>query len=324
MALTEWKIPRGTQPRPDDFVFDLDRTLSGVMALSSVIPGDAFTAETLGTERAGNAVLIDTAGTVLTIGYLVTEASSIWLTLNDGRVVPGDVLAYDGESGFGLVQALARLDLPPLPLGSSAATAVGDKVVIAGAGGRQRSVSARIVAKQEFAGYWEYLLEEAIFTSPPHPHWGGTALIGSAGELLGIGSLQLQQDRDKDRSENLNMIVPIDLLKPILRSMLATGTSGRPVRPWLGFYATEVDGQVIIAGLADRGPAEAAGLQVGDVILSAAGEPVEGLAQLYRSVWRLGDAGVKVPFRVGRSGRPYEVSLESSDRNRLLKGHVLH
>lgn len=324
MALGEWKIPKSAQPKPEDFGFNLDRALTSVMGLTSTVPPDAFTAETLGTERAGNAVLISDRGVVLTIGYLITEASSIWLTLHDGRVVPGDVLGYDAESGFGLVQALGKVGIPPVSIGSSAGAQLGDRVLVAGAGGRQRSVSARIVAKQEFAGYWEYLLEEAIFTSPPHPHWGGTAVLDGQGELIGIGSLQLQQERDKERTENLNMIVPIDLLKPVLQDMLQTGAPRRPVRPWLGIYATEVDGQVVIAGLADRSPADAAGLQVGDVIVSVAGVEVDALAGMYRQVWSLGNAGIEVPLRVHRAGRIYDLKLTSTDRGRLLKRQILH
>jgi S1-C subfamily serine protease len=323
MPAAEWKIPRAAQPRPADYAFDLDRTLGSVMALSSTIPKDAFTAETLGTERAGNAVLIGDTGLIVTIGYLITEASAIWLSLNDDRVIGGDVLGYDPESGLGLVQALGRLDLTPIPLGDSADVKVGDKVVVAGAGGRQRSVAARIIAKQEFAGYWEYLLDEAIFTSPPHPHWGGTALLSESGTLLGIGSLQLQQDRG-GTEENLNMIVPIDLLKPVLPSMLETGSPRRAVRPWLGLYATEVDSRVVIAGLADGGPADTAGLQVGDIIAAVAGQEIDALADLYRRVWALGEAGVEVPLRLQRLGRTHEVTLTSTDRNRLLKRKILH
>ena len=180
------------------------------MGLHAIIPNDAFTAETLGTERAGNGVLIRENGVVLTIGYLITEAETIWLHLNDGRVVPGHVLGYDQATGFGLVQALAKLDLPALPLGDSTMVPLDERVVVGGAGGRQRSVAARVVGKQEFAGYWEYVLDEAIFTAPAHPNWGGTALIGPAGDLIGIGSLQLERAREKGPNEHLNMIVPID------------------------------------------------------------------------------------------------------------------
>ena len=163
-SLTEWKVPPAIQPRVEDYGFDLDRALSSVVGLHSIIPPDAFTAETLGTERAGNGVLIDD-GLVLTIGYLITEAETVWLHLGDGRVVQGHALGFDSESGFGLVQALGRLDLEPLPIGSSGSAKIGERVVVGGAGGRTRSVAGRIAAKQEFAGYWEYVLDEAIFTT---------------------------------------------------------------------------------------------------------------------------------------------------------------
>ena len=185
-SLSDWKVPTAAQPRPEDYGYDLEQAFNAVVGLRAIIPSDAYTAETLGTERAGNGVFIRGNGLVLTIGYLITEAETIWLNLADGRSVPGHVLGYDQETGFGLVQALAKLDMPALEIGNSAAAAVGERVVVAGAGGRQRSVAARIVAKQEFAGYWEYVLDEAIFTAPSHPNWGGTALIGPAGDLIGI------------------------------------------------------------------------------------------------------------------------------------------
>src|SRR3954465_5768503 len=172
-SLTEWKVPPAIQPRAEDYGFDLDRALGAVVGGHSIIPPDAFTAETLGTERAGDGVVIGD-GLVLTIGYLITEAESVWLHLGDGRVVEGHALGFDSESGFGLVQALGRLDLDPLPLGASSAAEIGDRVVVGGAGGRTRWVASRVAAKQEFAGYWEYLLDEAIFTHPAHPNWGDT------------------------------------------------------------------------------------------------------------------------------------------------------
>ena len=174
-SLTEWKVPPAVQPRPEDYSYDLERALSSVVGLHSIIPPDAFTADTLGVERAGNGVLIDN-GLVLTIGYLITEAETVWLHLGDGRVVQGHALGFDQETGFGLVQALGKIDLPTLALGSSAAAEIGERVVVGGAGGRTRSLAGRIAAKQEFAGYWEYVLDEAIFTYPAHPNWGGTAL----------------------------------------------------------------------------------------------------------------------------------------------------
>lgn len=312
------------QPRPENYEFDLDTALMSVVGLKTIIPGDAFTAETLGTERLGHGVLIGEHGVVLTIGYLVTEAESVWLRLSNGKVVPGHVIGFDQETGFGLVQALGRIDLPSLPFGDSSAATVGDDVVIAGIGGRQNSVAANIVARQEFAGYWEYVLDQALFTAPSHPHWGGTAMIGQGGKLLGVGSLQVQQVLKDGRSEDINMVVPIDLLKPILNDMLTVGQPSRPARPWLGLYATEVEKRITVAGVASRGPAKRADLKTGDVVLAVAGSDVRTLAAFFRKVWALGSAGVEVPLTVNRGGRTIEVHLESADRRSFLKGPVLH
>jgi S1-C subfamily serine protease len=320
---SDWELPASVQPKPQDYAYDLERALSALVGLRAIIPGDAFTAETLGTERTGNGVLIRD-GVVLTIGYLITEAESVWLHLVDGRAVPGHVLAYDQETGFGLVQALARLDLPVLPLGQSKATRVGDPVVVAGAGGRKRSIVARIVAKQEFAGNWEYVLDEAIFTAPAHPFWGGTAMIGRAGELLGVGSLQVQQMRDSGSPEPLNMIVPIDLLAPILDDLLTLGRPNHPPRPWLGLNATEIDDKVVIARVSNGGPARKANLRTGDIVLAVAGSRVSDLAGFFRKVWSLGSAGVEVPLTIYRDGRTVESRVTSGDRNRFLKGPSLH
>ncbi|TGN78374.1 serine protease [Bradyrhizobium yuanmingense] len=321
-ALTEWRVPPANQPRASDYGFDLDRALGSVVGLHAIIPPDAFSAETLGTERAGNGVVIDD-GLVLTIGYLITEAESVWLHRADGRVVEGHALGFDSETGFGLVQALGQLDIAPLPLGSSAATRIGDRVVVGGAGGRTRSVASQIVAKQEFAGYWEYLLDEAIFTAPAHPNWGGTALLNERGELIGIGSLQLDRERDGE-AEHVNMIVPIDLLKPVLEDLRKFGRVNKPARPWLGLYSTEIDNRVVVIGISANGPAARAELKTGDVILAVNGDKVTSQTAFYKKMWALGAAGVDVPLTVHHEGVTFDVTVTSTDRFKLLKAPKLH
>ena len=321
-ALTEWKVPPANQPRAADYGFDLDRALASVVGLHSIIPSDAFTADTLGTERAGNGVVIED-GLVLTIGYLITEADAVWLHMSDGRAVQGHALGFDAVTGFGLVQALGQLDIEPLPIGSSAATAVGDRVVLGGVGGRTRSVASQIAAKQEFAGYWEYMLDEAIFTHPAHPNWGGTGLISERGELIGIGSLQLERERES-KAEHINMVVPIDLLKPVLDDLRKFGRVNKPARPWLGMYTTEIDDRVVIVGISAKGPAARAELKAGDVILAINGDKVTSQAGFYRKLWSLGSAGVDVPLTVHHEGVTFDVVLASTDRARLLKAPRLH
>jgi S1-C subfamily serine protease len=320
--LTEWKVPASVQPRVEDYGYDLERALTAMVGLHSIIPADAFTAQTLGTERAGNGVFIGN-GLVLTVGYLITEAETIWLHLHDGRVAPATALAIDQETGFGLVQALAKLDIDPLPIGSSAKAEVGERVVLAGAGGRTRSVAARIAARQEFAGYWEYVLNEALFTFPAHPNWGGTGLISSAGELIVMGSLQLERERG-GKAENLNMVIPIDLLAPIKDELMKFGRTSKPVRPWLGLYSTEVEDKVLVVGIAGKGPAARAEIKTGDVILAVKGEKVATLAQFYNRVWSLGNSGVEVPLTLYRDGDTFDVRVNSSDRAKFLKAPKLH
>jgi S1-C subfamily serine protease len=298
--------------------FDLGRALKSIVTIQSSIPEDAFTAETLGEQRSGSGVVIRESGLVLTIGYLITEAETVWIARADGRVVQGHALAIDQETGFGLVQSLDRLDCPALEFGRSDEARIGAPVVVA-AGGGTKAVQGAIVAKQPFAGYWEYYLEEAIFTAPAHPFWGGAGAIGSDGRLLGIGSLHVEQVSEYGGPRDVNMIVPIDLLRPILDDLLTYGRANTPPRPWLGIYSAENDGEIVVAAVSARGPASDAGIKRGDVLASVRGEEVSDLGDFYRKVWRLGPAGVEVPIEILRDGRALGLKLRSADRTSFLK-----
>jgi S1-C subfamily serine protease len=312
-------IPSELQPKPKDVPFDLERALRSVVGVKTHIPADAFTASILGTERAGNGVVIRESGLVVTIGYLIMEAETVWLTTADGRAIPGDPLAYDQETGFGLIQALGRLDLPALELGSSAGLGIGESVILAAAGGRGEAVKAQIVGKESFAGYWEYYLEEALFTAPAHPSWGGAGLLDRDGRLVGIGSLILQQQVAHGQVANLNMIVPIDYLKPILEDLLTKGRTTRPPRPWLGIYAAEQGDIVLVRAMAENGPAEQAGLLPNDRIVAVGDEAVTDLEELWQAVWAAGNAGATVRLKVSRNGGMLDIAVKSADRIALLK-----
>ena len=319
----DWSVPDEAQPQPQDYAFDLDWALSSVVGLHATVPSDAFTAGALGTERVGNGVLIREDGLVLTIGYLITEADHVTLTTGDGREAPGHVLGFDQATGFGLVQALEPLAVPVLALAEGGHAPVGEKVILAGAGGRERSVAGRIVARQEFAGYWEYLLDDAIFTAPAHPLWSGSALIGPSGKLLGIGSLHLQHQTSSGKVMPLNMIVPIELLPPILEP-LAAGGHELEGRPWLGVIAQEVDDRVMIVGASPDGPARRAGLNEGDILLAVDGLEVASLADFYRGLWAVGPAGSDVTLTLNREGDVFDVTVTTRDRRRFLKTPRLH
>jgi len=319
----EWEIPGNAQPKPEDCAFDLDRALSSVVSVRTEIPPDAFTAAVLGTERAGHGVVISDNGLVLTIGYLITEAETVWLITNAGDAIAAHVVGYDQATGLGLVQALGRLRVPAMAIGSAHNTAIGGEVIIAGQGGRAQALSARVISKREFAGYWEYVLDEAILTAPPHPNWGGAACIGQDGRLEGIGSL-LIQEAEGERSIDGNMIVPIDLLPPILDDLMRFGRTQAPPRPWLGMYTADGPEAVVVVGLASGGPADRAGVLVGDVVLEVAGSPVGSLADTFRKIWSLGAAGVEVPLTVMRNDSQLNLRLRSADRNDFLKSASLH
>jgi len=315
---THWSFPANLQPKAEGLRFDLGEAMRSVVMLRAEIPEDAFTAPILGTERFGNAVVIRDDGLMLTIGYLITEAESVWLTSNDGKVIPGHPLAYDFASGLGLVMPLGQLGVPPLTRGSTASIAVGDDAVVIGHGGRVHTLKAQVVAKREFAGFWEYVLDEAIFTTPSHPEWSGAALVGMDGRLIGIGSLFVQEAVD-DKVVKGNLFVPIDLLEPILDDLLARGRPATLPRPWLGMYTGEDQGRLVVGGIATDGPADLAGVEPGDVVVEVAGKRVGGLAELFRSVWRQGPAGTVITLGLLRDGASARVDVRSRDRDDFLR-----
>ena len=317
-------LERTMRPNPENCAFDLPTALDCIVSLRSQIPEDGLTASVLGTERAGHGVVITDDQLVITIGYLITEAESIWITTNDGVTVPGHVVGYDQETGFGLVQALQPMGTPSMALGDSAALQVSDELITAGCGGLDQAIKTILIAKREFAGYWEYVLDEALFTAPPHPNWGGAGLIGEDGKLVGIGSLLVQQIGEGGEQSGANMIIPIDLLKPILDDLRMYGKRNAPPRPWLGFLVQEVSHHLVVSGVYDDCPAASAGLQVGDVIREVDGEPISGLANLFRRIWRTGEAGVDVPLTIVRNRESMTISVRSTDRSRCLKSASIH
>jgi S1-C subfamily serine protease len=321
----EWELPEGLRPQQQHFSFDLQTIYRSAVLVHTEASEDGYTASDLGPSRLGSGVVIRSAERklVLTIGYLITEAESIWLTTFEGKVVEAYPLAFDQVSGFGLIQPLGPLDAPPLERGSASSLAIGDKVIVVGHGGERHALEAQLIARREFAGYWEYLLDEALFTAPPHPQWGGTALIGADGLLLGIGSLFVQESLAHE-SFDANMFVPIDLLEPILEDMIELGRPRRHPRPWLGLYAAEQGDHVVVAGLTRGGPSDKAGVRMGDVILEAASRRVRTLPELFRSIWSSGEAGTEVPFKLSRGDDTLHIVVHSATRDDFLKKPLKH
>jgi S1-C subfamily serine protease len=301
----------------------MDDLAAAVVQVKAHINPDGRTVANLGLERQGSGIVIGSDGLVLTIGYIMVEAHAVEVTTNGGHAVAAEVVGYDHESGLGLVKASAPLNVRPMGLGKSAALKDRDPVLIASAGGANTVAAARVVARREFAGSWEYLLEDAIFTAPPYAAWSGAALINREGKLVGVGSLIVRDATSaKGEPEPGNMFVPIDRLAPVLADLISEGRSlGRP-RPWLGLTTEQVAGRLVVSRVAAGGPAEKAGLKRGDVIVGVGGRAAKSLADFYRMVWARRSAGASVPLDVRQdnsAGTTRRVDVQSMNRMDHLK-----
>jgi serine protease Do len=307
-------------PRDESAAYQhlIDAANAVVAVKVRALPG-ARSARTLGAERIGSGVLIAPRNLVLTIGYLILEADQVELVTNGGRTVSATVAAYDHATGFGLLRPIGRLDVKPIPLGSSAKVDELDRLMVASAGGADSVTVATVVSRRQFAGYWEYLIDGAIFTSPPHAEHSGAALINKEGELVGIGSLFVMDALTPGERLPGNMFVPIDLLKPVLDEMVATGRQKGGKRPWLGLSSLEEDGRIKVLRVSEGGPAEAAGIVQGDIILAMGGEKVERLDQFYKRLWASGAPGVEVTLKVLHGTDIREVRVRSIDRLDLVR-----
>jgi S1-C subfamily serine protease len=298
---------------------NVEELVSAVVRINTHINPEGRTVQALGHEREGSGILIDSDGLVLTIGYLMVEAYAAEVVANNGRTVPANVVGYDHESGFGLLRAIAPLNLKPMSLGKSAGIKEGDPVLIASFGGRGMVAGAYVVAKREFAGSWEYLLDEALFTAPPHPAWSGAALISREGKLVGVGSLIVGDAGGGSDKAPWNMFVPIDRLSPILGDLIATGRTIGPARPWLGINTDEMRGRLFVSRVTPESPAERAGIKRGDVIVGVKGEQPKNLADFYRKVWAQGSAGDTVALDVLQDSEVRRIEVKSMNRLDHLK-----
>lgn len=295
-----------------------EKVLRAVVQLRAIIPAEARTARALGTERTGHGILIDSAGLILTTGYLIIESERIEVTGPEGKKTDAAFVGYDHATGLGLLRAQGPLNVEPMKLGRSSNVREGDPVVVAGYGGAESAIGARVITRREFTGYWEYILEDAIYTSPAYAEFGGAALIDGEGRLVGVGSLFTQLAIPGLGSLPCNVFIPIDLLPPILDDLIAIGRPRKPAKPWLGIGAQEAHGRVFITRSTPGGPAEQSGLEPGDLILKVNGKAVEGLSDFYRKVWALGDAGVKVNLSILKGTEIRALTLQTADRYKYL------
>lgn len=288
-----------------------------VVKVKSKAVANARTSRSLGPQREGTGVVIDSEGLVLTIGYLIVEAETVELSTADGRSIPATVVGYDNTTGFGLLKALRPLPVRPVQFGQSASIGEREMVLIVGFDG---VAPAYVVSRRPFVGYWEYLLDEAIYTAPATVNWSGAALLNREGKLLGIGSLVINDAMGTRTQVPGNLFVPIDLLKPLLGDLIATGKSSARPRPWIGINTQEVQGNVIVTRVSAEGPAEDASVRTGDVIVGVGGQTIAGQADFYTKLWKTGEAGVDISLDVLRSGRVDKITVKSIDRDRYYRG----
>ena len=287
-----------------------------VVKLRSRAVADARSAQTLGTQREGTGVVIDASGLVLTIGYLILEAETVELSTADGRSFPGTVVGYDAASGFGLVRAVGGLPIKPIQIGDSSSVAERQPVLIVGFDG---VAPAYVVSRRRFVGFWEYLLDDAIYTAPQTVNWQGAALLDRERRLVGIGSLAVPDSVGPGSVVPGHMFVPIDRLKPLLADLIARGRPAGPPRPWLGVSTHDVEGNVIVTRVAPDSPADVAPLRIGDVIVALGGDTIRGQADFYTRLWASGAAGREIVIDVLRDGRIQRVTVKSIDRDRYYR-----
>ena len=280
---------------------------------------DARTLRTLGREREGSGIVLSPSGLVLTIGYLILEADSISLTDNNGKTVSAGVAAYDHASGFGLIKPSVPLAVKGASLGDSGEVAEFERLIFATHGGKENATLATVASKRRFAGYWEYLIDNAIFTVPPRGDHSGAALINREGKLVGIGSLIVADAAVPNRRFPGNMFVPVNLVKPIIAEIAASGRAREAARPWIGLSTQEVEGRLFVIRVQDEGPAAAAGLKTGDIIVAIGGEKVGTLEDFYRLLWSAGQPGTAIRLNVLQGGDLREVDVRSIDRAQFLR-----
>lgn len=294
----------------------------GIVKLSIKTLPDARTAETLGAEREGTGVVISADGLIVTIGYLIMEADSVLVITQDGRIFPAVSVGFDQATGFGLVRAAPAVSHAPVAFGDSHKLREFEQVypvTHSAAGGLS---TAYLVSRRSFTGYWEYMIDDALFTAPPRFDHSGAALLDRDGRLVGIGSLWVGDALNASVAFPGNMFVPVDLLKPVLDELVTHGRRRQPGRPWLGIYSEEIEGHVVVTRVLPGTPAADAGLRRGDVILGVGGQSIGGQSEFYQTLWSSGPAGDDVELHILRSKSVQHVKVRSVDRVAYLRART--
>jgi S1-C subfamily serine protease len=307
-------MPTLWMPAPGAAAQSVEDLFGAIVYIKTFVPNDARSARTLGRERDGTGIVIDQNGLILTANYLATEATGGEVTFSNGKTVQAQIVGVEPDSGIALLRALTPPPVKPIQLGSSGDLKEKDPALILSHGGAKGAAPAYVVSRRAFAGSWEYLLEDAIFTSPMIQGWSGAALVSKDGKLVGIGSLMVNDAGGKGGSDPGNMFVPIDRVKPILGDLIAEGKLATS-RPWMGFTTQEAHNRLFVVRVTPGGPAESAGLKEGDIIAGVGGQTSSTLVDFFRKVFARGDAGTEIPIDIQQGTRTRTITIRSAERS---------
>ena len=291
---------------------NIERFYKSIVSVRSTVPAEARTASSLGVRREGNGVAIN-ENHILTIGYIVIESESIEIGLSDGRRLPAKLVGYDHTSGFGIIKSVIPLKMPHLQLGNSDNINSEQDLLILPSPNRGAGSIVRSVSRRPFTGWWEYFVENPIYTTPANGLWAGAPILTENGEIVGIGSLFVSESVPGVPSPG-NMSVPINLLKPILEDLISSGRRKSKVQPYLGISSDDSNDQVIVTRVSDAGPAFQAGIKPQDVIMAINGSQVSNLKSFYQKLWKSGEAGITIELSVLRKGTIMNFKVKTVDR----------
>ena len=293
---------------------DVRRIYQSVVKIDSIVPADARTANSLGTIRGGNGIVIDDKH-ILTIGYIVVEAETITITLPNGGVVPAELAGYDHTTGFGILKTILPSKLTPLQIGNSDKLNKEDLLYVLPYLTEGAPSAVKMVSRRSFTGWWEYFLDKPIYTHPMNTSFAGSALINEFGELLGIGSLYVSDAAAEGVPMPGNLFVPINDLKPILNDLIVNGKRTADVKPYMGLTSNDDTGKVMVTRVNDDGPAAKAGFKENDIILKVNKINIQDTEKFYKTVWSQGGPGTLLDFEIERNNQIISLKLTTMDRN---------
>ena len=288
--------------------------LGSVVHIHAEVPSNHPSTRIMGDERMGTGTVVDPAGLILTVNYVVMGAETLQVTLGRGRALRAEIVAQDFEIGLALLR-VKRQGLQAVPIGNSETLTRGEPVFAIGSTGpRERRVAGGLVTHLgEFEGYWEYLLERGIVSSAANPGFGGGPLFTLSGQMMGVVSLNLNE------IARCSLAIPGEYYRRNQQEFMRFGrVVSRPPRAWLGVFAHVLEEGVVVAGLVPNGPGARSGIQEGDIIVSLDAQEIPTRKELYLSLWKHAP-GEKMTLEVMRDNEVRRLSVTGGDRADFYK-----